>query len=133
MARGEPRRQAILGAVADFEKANPGVKVVLSEIPLDQYFQKVAIAFDLSPAWRKNRSLSHANGLNVSRGDCGRGGAHARGGGVIFGGDDCGDGAVGRNYGGEPLVSLRGSTSAVDGQLEGQALRIAGDGDRNLA
>ena len=44
VARGEPRRQAILAAVADFEKANPGVKVVLSEIPLDQYFQKVAIA-----------------------------------------------------------------------------------------
>jgi fructooligosaccharide transport system substrate-binding protein len=44
VARGEPRRQAILGAVADFEKANPGVKVVLSEIPFDQYFQKAAIA-----------------------------------------------------------------------------------------
>ena len=39
VARGEPRRQAILAAVADFEKANPGVKVVLSEIPFDQYFQ----------------------------------------------------------------------------------------------
>jgi len=44
VARGEPRRQAILAAVADFEKANPGVKVVLSEIPFDQYFQKAAIA-----------------------------------------------------------------------------------------
>lgn len=44
VARGEPRRQAILAAVADFEKANPGVKVALSEIPLDQYFQKAAIA-----------------------------------------------------------------------------------------
>lgn len=44
VARGEPRRQAILGAIADFEKAHPGVKVVLSEIPFDQYFQKVAIA-----------------------------------------------------------------------------------------
>ena len=44
VARGEPRRQAILGAVADFEKANPGVKVVLSEIPFDQYFQKATIA-----------------------------------------------------------------------------------------
>jgi ABC-type glycerol-3-phosphate transport system substrate-binding protein len=44
VARGEPRRQAILAAIADFEKAHPGVKVVLSEIPFDQYFQKVAIA-----------------------------------------------------------------------------------------
>ncbi|MEK6717480.1 MAG: ABC transporter substrate-binding protein, partial [candidate division NC10 bacterium] len=44
VARGEPRRQAVLAAVADFEKANPGVKVVLSEIPFDQYFQKAAIA-----------------------------------------------------------------------------------------
>jgi multiple sugar transport system substrate-binding protein len=44
VARGEPRRQAILAAIADFEKANPGTKVVLSEIPFDQYFQKVAIA-----------------------------------------------------------------------------------------
>ena len=44
VARGEPRRQAILGAVADFEKANPGIKAVLSEIPFDQYFQKAAIA-----------------------------------------------------------------------------------------
>jgi multiple sugar transport system substrate-binding protein len=44
VARGEPRRQAILSAVADFEKANPGTKVVLSEIPFDQYFQKIAIA-----------------------------------------------------------------------------------------
>lgn len=44
VARGEPRRQAILAAVADFEKANPGVKVALSEIPFDQYFQKAAIA-----------------------------------------------------------------------------------------
>jgi len=44
VARGEPRRQAILAAVADFEKANPGTRVVLSEIPFDQYFQKVAIA-----------------------------------------------------------------------------------------
>jgi fructooligosaccharide transport system substrate-binding protein len=44
VARGEPRRQAILAAVADFEKAHPGVKVVLSEIPFDQYFQKAAIA-----------------------------------------------------------------------------------------
>lgn len=44
VARGEPRRQAILAAIADFEKAHPGVKVVLSEIPFDQFFQKVAIA-----------------------------------------------------------------------------------------
>jgi len=44
VARGEPRRQAILGAIAEFEKAHPDVKVVLSEIPFDQYFQKVAIA-----------------------------------------------------------------------------------------
>ena len=44
VARGEPRRQAVLAAIADFEKANPGVKVVLSEIPFDQYFQKAAIA-----------------------------------------------------------------------------------------
>lgn len=44
VARGEPRRQAILAAIADFEKAHPDVKVVLSEIPFDQYFQKVAIA-----------------------------------------------------------------------------------------
>ncbi len=44
VARGEPRRQAILAAIADFEKANPGVKVALSEIPFDQYFQKAAIA-----------------------------------------------------------------------------------------
>ncbi len=44
VARGEPRRQAILGGIADFEKAHPGVKVMLSEIPFDQYFQKVAIA-----------------------------------------------------------------------------------------
>jgi len=44
VARGEPRRQAILAAIVDFEKANPGVKVVLSEIPFDQYFQKAAIA-----------------------------------------------------------------------------------------
>ena len=32
VARGEPRRQAIMAAVADFEKANPGTRVVLSEI-----------------------------------------------------------------------------------------------------
>ncbi|HEY7139463.1 MAG TPA: sugar ABC transporter substrate-binding protein [Methylomirabilota bacterium] len=44
VARGEPRRQAILAAIADFEKAHPDTKVVLSEIPFDQYFQKVAIA-----------------------------------------------------------------------------------------
>lgn len=44
VARGEPRRQAVLAAIADFEKANPGVRVVLSEIPFDQFFQKVAIA-----------------------------------------------------------------------------------------
>ena len=44
VARGEPRRQAVLAAIADFEKAHPDVKVVLSEIPFDQYFQKVAIA-----------------------------------------------------------------------------------------
>lgn len=44
VARGEPRRQALLAAIADFEKAQPGVKVVLSEIPFDQYFQKAAIA-----------------------------------------------------------------------------------------
>jgi ABC-type glycerol-3-phosphate transport system substrate-binding protein len=44
VARGEPRRLATLAAVADFEKANPGSKVVLSEIPFDQYFQKAAIA-----------------------------------------------------------------------------------------
>ncbi|MBI4391847.1 MAG: extracellular solute-binding protein, partial [candidate division NC10 bacterium] len=44
VARGEPRRQAVLAAIADFEKAHPGVKVVLSEIPFDQFFQKVAIA-----------------------------------------------------------------------------------------
>jgi ABC-type glycerol-3-phosphate transport system substrate-binding protein len=44
VARGEPRRQAILAAIGDFEKAHPGVKVTLSEVPFDQYFQKVAIA-----------------------------------------------------------------------------------------
>ena len=44
VARGEPRRQAVLAAIADFEKAHPGAKVILSEIPFDQYFQKVAIA-----------------------------------------------------------------------------------------
>jgi len=44
VARGEPRRQAVLAAIADFEKANPGVRVILSEIPFDQFFQKVAIA-----------------------------------------------------------------------------------------
>jgi fructooligosaccharide transport system substrate-binding protein len=44
VARGEPRRQAALAAIADFERAHPGAKVILSEIPFDQYFQKVAIA-----------------------------------------------------------------------------------------
>ncbi len=44
VARGEPRRQAVLAAIADFEKAHPDAKVVLSEIPFDQFFQKVAIA-----------------------------------------------------------------------------------------
>jgi multiple sugar transport system substrate-binding protein len=44
VAPGEPRRQAVLAAIADFEKAHPDVKVVLSEIPFDQYFQKATIA-----------------------------------------------------------------------------------------
>ncbi len=44
VARGEPRRQAILQVVERFEKANPTVKVELSEVPFDQYFQKVSVA-----------------------------------------------------------------------------------------
>src|ERR687887_2867425 len=44
VARGEPRRQAVLLAVDRFEKANPSVKVELTEIPFDQYFQKLSVA-----------------------------------------------------------------------------------------
>jgi multiple sugar transport system substrate-binding protein len=44
VARGEPRRQAILQVVERFEKANPNVKVELSEIPFDQYFQKISVS-----------------------------------------------------------------------------------------
>jgi ABC-type glycerol-3-phosphate transport system substrate-binding protein len=44
VARGEPRRQAILQVVERFEKANPTIKVELSEVPFDQYFQKVSVA-----------------------------------------------------------------------------------------
>jgi ABC-type glycerol-3-phosphate transport system substrate-binding protein len=44
VARGEPRRQAILQVVEKFEKANPHIKVELSEVPFDQYFQKVSVA-----------------------------------------------------------------------------------------
>ena len=44
VARGEPRRQAILQVVERFEKANPTIKVELSEVPFDQYFQKVSVS-----------------------------------------------------------------------------------------
>jgi len=44
VARGEPRRQAILQVVERFEKAHPTIKVDLSEVPFDQYFQKVSVA-----------------------------------------------------------------------------------------
>jgi fructooligosaccharide transport system substrate-binding protein len=44
VARGEPRRQAILQVVERFEKAHPTIKVELSEVPFDQYFQKVSVA-----------------------------------------------------------------------------------------
>lgn len=43
VARGDPRRQAILQVVERFEKAHPQVKVELTEVPFDQYFQKVSI------------------------------------------------------------------------------------------
>ena len=45
VARGEPRRQAVLLAVERYEKANPSVKVELTEVPFDQYFQKLSVAF----------------------------------------------------------------------------------------
>lgn len=44
VARGDPRRQAILQTIERFEKANPSIKVELGEVPFDQYFQKVSIA-----------------------------------------------------------------------------------------
>jgi maltose-binding protein MalE len=44
VARGEPRRQAILQVVERFEKANPTIEVALSEVPFDQYFQKVSVS-----------------------------------------------------------------------------------------
>ncbi len=44
VARGEPRRQAVLVAVERFEKANPAIKVELTEVPFDQYFQKLSVA-----------------------------------------------------------------------------------------
>ena len=44
VARGEPRRQAVLLAVERFEKANPAIKVELTEVPFDQYFQKLSVA-----------------------------------------------------------------------------------------
>jgi ABC-type glycerol-3-phosphate transport system substrate-binding protein len=44
VARGEPRRQAVLLAVERFEKANPTIKVELTEVPFDQYFQKLSVA-----------------------------------------------------------------------------------------
>ena len=44
VARGEPRRQAVLLAVDRFEKAHPTIKVELTEVPFDQYFQKLSVA-----------------------------------------------------------------------------------------
>src|SRR5262249_34496117 len=45
VAPGEPRRQAVLLVVERYEKANPNVKVELTEVPFDQYFQKLSVAF----------------------------------------------------------------------------------------
>ncbi len=42
--RGEPRNSGMRRAVEVFQKNNPNAKVDLELVPLDQYFQKIAIA-----------------------------------------------------------------------------------------
>jgi multiple sugar transport system substrate-binding protein len=44
VARGEPHRQAVVLTLERFKKTHPNVRVDLTEVPFDQYFQKLGVA-----------------------------------------------------------------------------------------